>query len=211
MPDPDPNDPPAPNPDPKDDPAPPGDDKTFTQADIDRVVQERLARERSKFGDYDDLKAKAAKLDELEAENQSVLEKAQTRAEQAEQAAKAADERAREALLRSNVVTVATKANAVDPDAVLALLDTKNLELGDDGQFQGLEEAVNGLLEAKPYLVGAAPTPGRPGGSAEGGARGGDAPGRQLSRDDLKTMSPSSIAKADADGLLADLKAGKTT
>lgn len=30
---------------------------TFTQADVDRVVTERLAREREKYKDYDDLKA----------------------------------------------------------------------------------------------------------------------------------------------------------
>lgn len=34
--------------------------KTFTQADIDRAVTERLTRERAKFADYDDLKKRAA-------------------------------------------------------------------------------------------------------------------------------------------------------
>ena len=29
---------------------------TFTQADIDRIVADRLTRERQKFADYDDLK-----------------------------------------------------------------------------------------------------------------------------------------------------------
>ena len=33
--------------------------ETFTQADIDKIVKERVARERAKFADYDDLKAKA--------------------------------------------------------------------------------------------------------------------------------------------------------
>lgn len=44
----------------------PGDDEkqqeqesTFTQADVDRIVRERVKREREKFADYDDLKAKA--------------------------------------------------------------------------------------------------------------------------------------------------------
>lgn len=50
------------------DPTAPGDgegnqEQTFTQADVDRIVAERLKREREKFtakyGDYDDLKAKA--------------------------------------------------------------------------------------------------------------------------------------------------------
>lgn len=34
-------------------------DQAFTQADVDRIVSERIKREREKFADYDDLKAKA--------------------------------------------------------------------------------------------------------------------------------------------------------
>lgn len=52
---------PTPNPDPK-----PADDKpadTFTQADVDRIVTDRLKREReataTRYADYDELKAKA--------------------------------------------------------------------------------------------------------------------------------------------------------
>ena len=33
--------------------------ETFTQADVDRIVRERVQRERAKFADYDALKAKA--------------------------------------------------------------------------------------------------------------------------------------------------------
>jgi hypothetical protein len=49
--------------------------KTFTQDDVNRVVSERLQREREKYSDYDALKGKALELDELKAENQSELEK----------------------------------------------------------------------------------------------------------------------------------------
>lgn len=34
-------------------------ERTFTQADIDKAVKDRVARERAKYADYDDLKAKA--------------------------------------------------------------------------------------------------------------------------------------------------------
>lgn len=50
-------------------------EKTFTQADVDRVVGERLAREKEKFGDYDDLKAKAERLKEIEDANKSESQK----------------------------------------------------------------------------------------------------------------------------------------
>ena len=52
-------------------------EKTFTQSQLDAIVADRLKREREKYPDYDDLKAKAARLDELEAANKSELEKAQ--------------------------------------------------------------------------------------------------------------------------------------
>lgn len=55
-------------------------EKTFTQADVDRIVESRLAREREKQPDIEELKAKAAKLDELEEKNKSELEKATEKA-----------------------------------------------------------------------------------------------------------------------------------
>ena len=51
--------------------------KTFTQEDVDRIVQKRLA----KYADYESLKEKAAKLDELEEANKTELQKATERAE----------------------------------------------------------------------------------------------------------------------------------
>lgn len=55
--------------------------QTFSQADVDRIVGERLARERtSKFGDYDDLKAKATEFDKLRESQASDQEKAVNKA-----------------------------------------------------------------------------------------------------------------------------------
>lgn len=59
---------PNPNPDPNPADDPPAD--TFTQADVDRIVADRLKREReatkAKYADYDELKAKAAGATTLE-------------------------------------------------------------------------------------------------------------------------------------------------
>jgi hypothetical protein len=62
---------PTPKPDPTPDPAPePEPEQTFTQADVDRIVAERLKRERestkAKYADYDELKAKAEGATTLE-------------------------------------------------------------------------------------------------------------------------------------------------
>lgn len=51
------------------------DDKTFTQAEVDSIVEGRLAREREKYADYDSLKDKAGKYDEMQAKGKTDLEK----------------------------------------------------------------------------------------------------------------------------------------
>lgn len=50
--------------------------KTFTQAELDAIVADRLARERAKYPDYESLKAKAAKFDAAEEAGKSELQKA---------------------------------------------------------------------------------------------------------------------------------------
>lgn len=48
-----------------------------SQEDLDRIIQKRLDRERSKFSDYDDLKAAAGKAADLEAINADLTAKVQ--------------------------------------------------------------------------------------------------------------------------------------
>lgn len=52
-----------------------GDDKTFTQQQVNDLVAREKGNLQRKYDDYDDLKARAAKLDEIEAANQSDLER----------------------------------------------------------------------------------------------------------------------------------------
>ena len=49
--------------------------REYTQAEIDEIVVKRVARVKKQYGDYEDMKKKAAKLDEIEAANKSELEK----------------------------------------------------------------------------------------------------------------------------------------
>ena len=57
-----------------------GSEKTFTQAELDSIVENRLARERGKYADYEDLKEKAAKFDKAQEDAKSELQKAQEQA-----------------------------------------------------------------------------------------------------------------------------------
>ena len=54
--------------------------KTFTQEEVDAIINGRFGRMMEKYKDYDDLKAKADKLDELEEASKSELQKATERA-----------------------------------------------------------------------------------------------------------------------------------
>lgn len=54
-----------------------GQEKTFTQAELDRIVAERLGRERAKYEGYEDFKAKAEKYDMQQEAAKSDLQKAQ--------------------------------------------------------------------------------------------------------------------------------------
>lgn len=85
-----------------------------SQADLDKVLSDRLKRERAKFSDYNDLKAKAAKFDEADAANKSELQKA---TDAAANAAKAADDARAEALR----FKIAAKHGISDEDADLFL------------------------------------------------------------------------------------------
>lgn len=142
--------------------------KTFTQEDVDKLIGERLARAKSTPPqDYEELKAKAAKLEEIEAAQLSEVDRLKKeREELAAQAAKAQSD-LQESRIESKVTSVAAMKGAVDPEAVLRLIDRKQITLGDDGQVSGVEEAVTALLAEKPYLVGKT----TPKGGLDGGVR----------------------------------------
>lgn len=56
--------------------------RTFTQAELDAIVTNRLQREREKYTDYESLKEKALKFDEAEEASKTELEKVTERAKE---------------------------------------------------------------------------------------------------------------------------------
>lgn len=56
-------------------------ERTFSQSELNAIVEDRLKRDREKYSDYNDLKDKAAKFDKIEEESKSELQKATERAE----------------------------------------------------------------------------------------------------------------------------------
>lgn len=51
-------------------------ERTFTQAEMNAIISDRLSRERSKYADYDDLKAKAQQFDAAQEAGKTELQKA---------------------------------------------------------------------------------------------------------------------------------------
>lgn len=110
-------------------------------------------------------------------------------------------------VLRDRVMDkVETKAAKLfaDPEDARALLASHVDDFIDNGKVEldAIEEALDDLLKRKPHL--AAQGGRRFQGSADGGARKGNGPA-QLTRDDLKGMSPKEIVKAKAEGRLRDV------
>jgi hypothetical protein len=140
---------------------------TFTQSDVDRIVKERLARQKAQFGDYEDLKAKASQFDEIAESQKSELEKANERAAKAEAETQAVQERAAR-LLTDAALTAAAAGKLADPTDV-ALIDRGAIEYGDDGAPTNVAALVDSLIETKPHLAAST----RKVVDIDGGARGG--------------------------------------
>jgi hypothetical protein len=139
---------------------------TLTQAQVDAIVRDRIAREREKYKGFDDLKRKAEQYDAQVAASQTDLEKAQTEAQKASERASTAEGRMKMALTRAAIVSEASKQGARDPSLLVKLIDTDTLEITDSGEVKGAAEAVTALLATHDYLKGNGFT-----GSGDGGQR----------------------------------------
>ena len=127
--------------------------KTFTQEQLDAIINDRLGRERQKYADYEDLKEAKAELEQLKAGQMTEAEKLKKSADEATQKAQAAEARLRETVTRLEVERQARKLGIVDEDAAYRLLDTSAITFDDDGKPSNIEALLTDLVKAKPYLA----------------------------------------------------------
>lgn len=157
-------------------------EKTFTQAELDEKITDRIKRERKKFADYEDLKAKLAEYEsKAEEQRQSELTDLQKAQEQAQQfetqlqelTAQLEAERntSRQQAIKNEFIKVASSANIIDIDAAMALSDLSAVEIGEYGKVNGVDTVIKTLVENKPYLVAKKQT--QPIGTATNGGSGG--------------------------------------
>lgn len=97
-----------------------------SQQELNRIISERVTRERAKYADYEDLRGKAARLSEIEQANLTETEKATARitaaeAEVAKVPAKVADA-LRDSLIALGIVPESRKVllTASDPESLMA-------------------------------------------------------------------------------------------
>lgn len=95
--------------------------KTFTQDEVNAIVAERLKRESGKYSDYEQLKAKASKFDEIEEASKTELQKARDKADKLQKQL--------ETLTKANEVRDIREKVAKDTGVPVALLtgDTEEL------------------------------------------------------------------------------------
>lgn len=182
-------------------------EKMLTQAEFEEALKKRLERERKKFADYDELKAKADEYAaELEAKRQAELtetERAQELAKQFEEEKNALTaqlealrKQSEQERIRNEFTKVASSANIIDIDAAMALSDLSAVEIGEDGKVNGVDDVIKALVEHKPYLVAKKQT--QPIGTATNGGSGGQ------SEKTAEQLLAEAAEKARKSGTLAD-------
>jgi hypothetical protein len=142
--------------------------KTFTQDELDKIVADRIARERKKlekFADYDDLKTKASEYEKAVEEKRLAELSAQERAE--ELAKKYEEERNQFAKQLEELQTQAQREKVVNAfikaapgvnipsdriDAALKLADLSAVTVGENG-VEGLEAVMSTLVEQYSFLA----------------------------------------------------------
>jgi hypothetical protein len=123
-----------------------------TQADLDRIIEARLARERAQYADYADLKKKAdehdAYVESQKTESQKAIDAAKT------EATTATTQTFLSRIVGAEVKALAGAAGFNDPADALQVLDPKNLPVkGDEPDTDAIKALVEKLATDKPYLL----------------------------------------------------------
>jgi len=133
------------------------DPSKLTDEDLSKVFEDERLYKHKRF---DQLRNEAKKAKEYEEEKKKADEERlkaqgefQKLAEQKDQELQQLREQTKTERLNSRILTEAMGAGAVDPDAVLALVDKSKITYGEDGQISGVKEAVEALLAQKQYLL----------------------------------------------------------
>lgn len=95
-------------------------------------------------------------LEKARAERESAIpESAQKQIDAANEQAQAAQEKANGMMVAAEVRAIGAEMGLIDPQTALLLLDKKGVTVNEAGEVTGVQEALETLKKAKPYLFGA--------------------------------------------------------
>lgn len=146
-----------------------GGKREYIPEEFQAIIDERLKRERAKYADYEQVKAK---LQQIEDAAKTDLQKAQEAKEAAEKARDLAVQTAQERFLQAAFLAEAAGLGAAHPADAYNLADLTQAFIADDGTVKGVAEQVKALVESGRLPVtgkGRAP-------AMAGGAGGGNSP-----------------------------------
>lgn len=175
--------------------------KMLPQAEVDRIIAERLARQKAQYADYDELKAKAAKWAEVEESQKSEAQKTQERMAQLERERDEALARSNDRLIRAAFVAEAAKVGALHPEDLFALADRAGVSVNEQGDVVGVTEAVQAVVTAGRIPL-ATNRPASP--KLDGGAGSGTRPAESLA-----PLSDAELAMARQLGIPAEKYAAR--
>ncbi|MCO0597380.1 hypothetical protein NGI46_07855 [Peribacillus butanolivorans] len=141
--------------------------KTFTQVELDKIVADRVAREKKKldkFADYDDVKTKASEYEKLleekrlaELSEKERLEEIAKKHEEEKLSLSKELESMRESVkaakIRSEFNQVATSNQVAHLDDAFTLADLSAVTIDEDGKVVGMDDAIRALVDNKPFLL----------------------------------------------------------
>lgn len=174
-------------------------EKYRAQQHVNRDLERKLKDALKQNDKYKDMEEQLAKLQGREAEYQ----KAEELAKLQQQAIMNANQH----ILKSEIRAAAASVLENPADATI-FLDLSKFTVSDDGETNSEEinNALGALVEERPYLAKRQPNTGVVS-TPPSGAR--NQTVQQLTREQLKGMTPSEIVKADAEGRLNNILEGK--
>lgn len=128
--------------------------KTFTQAELDAHIADRLSREKAKYADYSELKKSAVKLQEIEDAQKTELEKLQEQLQQATDQMQALSVENAQRELQTTVARIAGQLGAVDSYDANFTMATQAIDPHGDGAEDKIKSSIEAIKEQKPYLFG---------------------------------------------------------
>lgn len=135
--------------------------KTFTQAEVDKIVRDRVARERAKYADYDDLKAAAAEGDKNKTQLDKLSEQLGQLTSRAEKA-EAAQLRAKVIADKKIPASLAKRLQGSTEEELTADADELLADWKAAGGKAGSDEGEQDGDEGKGTPAATAPPRGRP-------------------------------------------------